>query len=316
MAGNLSQAALQHVLCSRNAFTRAEIASALDAEAFLVVLCKQAVQHAVTVLCAAAVIAAGFSMFRICSSSALHLTHTLQLLHQTTQVLQWLEQLQQQNPGSTTVPLITRSSSSRTLMVAAAVGTAPAAAAAAAPNYKSSADWKQALDGRRMNLPGQRLFLQDLIDQLLLATGLTSPAAAAAGGISYPFPDVLTAVQVLFSTSCSNSSAPAYHTRLAVLLYYLLDGGWLSSATPFAQVGNRHAAADADDDDDDDDDGLSNIQEPIIDEGLHLNSKLPMSPCASRQRPGGPNTSSQAAVSPASRIISFVLSQAGSSSGH
>jgi hypothetical protein len=84
------------------------------------------------------------------------------------------------------------------------------------------------------------LFLDDLLQQLQRQARLQDSSPA----LSYPYQDVLACVDVLFvsgsggrSSSSSSGSKGAWHAKLAVLLYYLLDGGWLGSAEPFAQVG-------------------------------------------------------------------------------
>jgi hypothetical protein len=74
---------------------------------------------------------------------------------------------------------------------------------------------------------GQRLFLDDLADRLLV----TSEGQRQ---LAYPYPDVLSCVEGLFMSG--GSSAAATRAKLALLLYYLLDGGWLASAVPFAHV--------------------------------------------------------------------------------
>lgn len=83
------------------------------------------------------------------------------------------------------------------------------------------------LAGERQAAAGGRLFLDDLIDKLLLVSGGQRPVA-------YPFSDVLGAVEALFMSG--SSSKAAWRCKLALLLYYLLDGGWLNSSVPFAQV--------------------------------------------------------------------------------
>lgn len=166
-----------------------------------------------------------------------NLISTLQLLQQTTQVLQWLEQLQQQRPG--VPPLIARTVSSRTLSsTKPSTGTSAALKPVTAapiepfgprtsPAHVSLPAWQQRLSQRRQSAPAGRLFLDDLVDQLL-------KLSAGQRAVDYPYSDVLSCVEALFMTGSSSSGA--WTAKLALLLYYLLDGGWITSAATFAQV--------------------------------------------------------------------------------
>jgi hypothetical protein len=133
-------------------------------------------------------------------------------------VLGWLEQQQQQRPGQP--PLINRSASTSRLLQAG-LSCKPSLA------YDSLPAWQAALAGKRAAAPGQRLFLDDLADQLLV----TSDGQRQ---LAYPYADVLGCVEGLFMSG--SSSAAAWRAKLALLLYFLLDGGWLASAAPFARV--------------------------------------------------------------------------------
>lgn len=173
--------------------------------------------------------------FVLCSHAVADLISTLQLLQQTTQVLQWLEQLQQQRPGMP--PLIARTVSSRTLssgltgipaLNSLTAGPVEPFGPRTAPAYVSVPAWQQMLTQRRQGTPAGRLFLDDLADQLM-------KVSAGQRLVSYPYADVLSCVEGLFMSG--SSSCEAWRAKLALLLYYLLDGGWLTSAAPFAQVG-------------------------------------------------------------------------------
>lgn len=52
--------------------------------------------------------------------------------------------------------------------------------------------------------------------------------------VEYPYKDVLGCVEGLFLNG--SSSREAWRAKLSVLLYYLLDGGWLTAAAPLSQV--------------------------------------------------------------------------------
>lgn len=187
----------------------------------------------------------------------------LQHLQQATTVLQVLEQLQQQRSGHD--PLSTTAGAPYTFptdrMAAAAAGAAgsatPVAGTAAsnslgqqsllAPNNADVPRWQLELQQRQQGSPQGRLFLDDL-QQLLRAVHRHSMdadedlAAQQVAG-NYPYASVLGCVQELFLGSSGNSggsgssgSDGGWHARLAVLLYYLLDGGWLSNVESFAQV--------------------------------------------------------------------------------
>jgi hypothetical protein len=133
-------------------------------------------------------------------------------------VLGWLEQQQQQRPGQP--PLINRSASTSRLLQAGR-------SCKPSPGYESLQAWQAVLAGKRAAAPDQRLFLDDLADQLLV----TSDGQRQ---LAYPYADVLGCVQGLFMSG--SSSAAAWRAKLALLLYFLLDGGWLASAAPFAYV--------------------------------------------------------------------------------
>jgi hypothetical protein len=138
-------------------------------------------------------------------------------------VLGWLEQQQQQRPGQP--PLINRSASTRRLLQAG-LSCKPS------PGYESLQAWQSALAGKRAAAPDQRLFLDDLADQLLVASD-------GQRQLAYPYADVLGCVEGLFMSG--SSSAAAWRAKLALLLYFLLDGGWLAGAAPFAHVSCRQA---------------------------------------------------------------------------
>lgn len=101
------------------------------------------------------------------------------------------------------------------------------------PRNAACAEWKQQIKQRRGATADGKLFLDDLLAQLHMQARLPGSSPA----LAYPYQDVLTCIDVLFVTGGSSSSgAQAWHAKLSLLLYYLLDGGWLSSAEPFAQV--------------------------------------------------------------------------------
>lgn len=104
-----------------------------------------------------------------------------------------------------------------------------------APAYVSLPAWQEMLTQLRKDTPPHRssnrqgkLFLDDLIDQLL-------KASEGQRAVDYPYSDVLSSVEGLFLSG--SSSSEAWRAKLAVLLYYLLDGGWMATAASFAQVG-------------------------------------------------------------------------------
>ncbi|WIA22287.1 hypothetical protein OEZ85_004606 [Tetradesmus obliquus] len=156
------------------------------------------------------------------SRSAQELLSTLQLLQQTTQVLGWLEQQQQQRPGQPS--LISRSASSSGFLQAGGSQLA-GLSCKPCPAHDSLPAWQASLAGKRSAAPRQRLFLDDLADQLLV----TSEGQRQ---LAYPYPDVVGCVEGLFMSG--GCGAAAWRAKLALLLYYLLDGGWLASAVAFA----------------------------------------------------------------------------------
>jgi hypothetical protein len=100
------------------------------------------------------------------------------------------------------------------------------------PRNAACTDWQQQLEQRRRAAPGGRLFLDDLMSAAQHAARLPDSSPA----LAYPYPDVLTCINTLFVSAGSSSGSEAWHAKLSLLLYYLLDGGWLGSAEPFAQV--------------------------------------------------------------------------------
>lgn len=178
------------------------------------------------------------------------LLSTLQQLQHATKILQVLEQLQQQQMGSPGRPGAASATSAAngtplgglSFAAAAGVGGGFGQQPLLRANNASVAAWRQQIAARRSSSSSNsHLFLDDLLQQLQQAAGLRDGSAA----LAYPYPDVLTAIDALFASSgsgggssSSGGDSSVWHAKLAVLLYYLLDGGWLLSAEPFAQVGN------------------------------------------------------------------------------
>jgi hypothetical protein len=142
------------------------------------------------------------------------------------------------------------------LACCAAAGAPPAAPP---PGHPSRAAWARAVGARRSAAPGGRLFLDDLIEAASGAGGggggggASAPAsptsgartprggrgrASAAGGLgSYPWGSPGAAVEALYGAALDGSTpAPACSAavaadaaraaRLALLFYFLVDGGW------------------------------------------------------------------------------------------
>jgi hypothetical protein len=185
-----------------------------------------------------------------CSSSGdevQRLVHSLTQLQQATKVLQVLEQLQQQQVSSPGRPQTQTAGWNPNSIPNGTPATASAGSSTGAfgqhplfrPHNAACCAWQQQLEQRRAASPEGRLFLDNLLQQLQRQARLQDSSPA----LAYPYQDVLACVDVLFvggigtSRSSSSSSTGAWHAKLAVLLYYLLDGGWLGSAEPFAQVG-------------------------------------------------------------------------------
>lgn len=175
------------------------------------------------------------------SDEAQRLASTLTQLQQATRVLQVLEQLQQQQlsspgrpqPHADWTPSLPNGTPAASSSSTGALGQPPLFR----PRNAACAAWQQQLAQRKGASPGGRLFLDDLLQQLQRQARLPDSSPA----LGYPYQDVLTCVDVLFvsggrSSGSSGSSKEAWQAKLAVLLYYLLDGGWLGSAEPFAQV--------------------------------------------------------------------------------
>jgi len=164
------------------------------------------------------------------------LVDTLQQLQQATKVLQVLEQLQQQQLGSPARPQAGRLPNGTP-----ARGPSGASSSTSGfgrqplfrPRNAAREAWQQQLAQRRAVAQEGHLFLDDLLLQLKQEAHLRENSPA----LAYPYQDVLTCIDTLFVSS-NSSSKGAWHAKLSVLLYYLLDGGWLSSAEHFAQV--RH----------------------------------------------------------------------------
>lgn len=89
--------------------------------------------------------------------------------------------------------------------------------------YPSRTAWQHHLQRHRQHMPGKRLFLDDLLDEVMLQGGVK--------GAGYPFQHALDAVAVLFSQGAADQ--PAWHSKLGLLLYYLLDAGYMSSTESF-----------------------------------------------------------------------------------
>jgi hypothetical protein len=169
------------------------------------------------------------------------LISSLTQLQQATKVLQVLELLQQQQlssptrlPHSSSIPNGTpagygATASSSSSSTGGHFGQQPLFR----PRNTALAEWQQQLQQRRAASPGGHLFLDDILAQLQQQARLTGDSST----LTYPYQDVLTCISTLFVTSGSSSSSKeAWHAKLAVLLFYLLDGGWLNTAETFAQV--------------------------------------------------------------------------------
>jgi len=112
------------------------------------------------------------------------------------------------------------------------------------PDYPSRAVWQRAVAGRRAAQAGGHMFLDDLLDALQRhepplrppspqkgAATRTSAAAAAAAGAGYPWASPAAAVEALFGGDGSGGDAAAARcARLALLFYFLKDGGWVGSS--------------------------------------------------------------------------------------
>jgi hypothetical protein len=158
----------------------------------------------------------------------------LQQLQQTATILQVLEQLQQQQLGSPGRPTQTALQTSSTGGGSSSSGSITGFGQQPLFRPRNAAQdlWRQQLSQRRAGAVVGHLFLDDLLQQLQQQARLADDSPA----LQYPYPDVLTCVSTLFAGSSGGSGDGVWHARLAVLLYYLLDGGWLGSAEPFAHV--------------------------------------------------------------------------------
>jgi hypothetical protein len=173
----------------------------------------------------------------LCSAEVQQLINSLKQLQQGTKVLQVLEQLQQQQLPSPGRP--TPAGSDWTHLSNGTATTASSSGFGQQPLFRphnaACSDWQRQLEQRRGASADGHLFLHELLQQLQQTARLPDSSSA----LAYPYQDVLTCIDVLFvsgSSGSSSSSREAWHAKLSVLLYYLLDGGWLGSAEPFAQV--------------------------------------------------------------------------------
>jgi hypothetical protein len=162
----------------------------------------------------------------LCSAEVQQLINSLKQLQQGTKVLQVLEQLQQQQLPSPGRPNQAESNwtniSNGTPAGSFASGGAFGQQPLFRPHNAACSDWQQQLEQRRDASADRCLFLDELLQQLQHTARLpdTSPALA------YPYQDVLTCIDTLFVSGSSSSSQEAWHAKLSVLLYYMLDGGW------------------------------------------------------------------------------------------
>lgn len=173
------------------------------------------------------------------SAEVQQLINSLKQLQQGTKVLQVLEQLQQQqlpSPGRPTPP----GSNWNNLLNGTPAGNTSSSSGYGQqplfrPHNAACTDWQRQLEQRRGASADGHLFLDELLQQLQQTARLPDSSPA----LAYPYQDVLTCIDLLFvsgSSGSSSSSREAWHAKLSVLLYYLLDGGWLASAEPFSQV--------------------------------------------------------------------------------
>jgi hypothetical protein len=127
--------------------------------------------------------------------------------------------------------------------------------AASPPGHPSRAAWARAVGARRAAAPGGRLFLDDLLEAAAPAGGCEAPTAAggasptvrsprsgrarvgggsgSGGAAGYPWASPAAAVEALYGPGIDGAAAgagdAARRARLALLLYFLVDGGWAGS---------------------------------------------------------------------------------------